>query len=66
MGRDALIEFIEIDEVRAGRAATILPQAKRTPGAKLRLASRIIAAAAKGERDLVQLSNSCALGARRS
>jgi hypothetical protein len=36
-------------------AATILPQAKRTSAMKVKLASRILAAAAKGERDPIQL-----------
>jgi hypothetical protein len=36
-------------------AATILPMAKRTSAVKARLASRILAAAAKGERDPIQL-----------
>jgi len=36
-------------------AATILPKAERTPAMKVRLASRILAAAAKGERDPIQL-----------
>jgi hypothetical protein len=36
-------------------AATILPKAKRTSAMKARLASRILAAAAKGERDPIQL-----------
>jgi hypothetical protein len=46
--------FFEQDLALEG-AATILPEAKRTHAAKLKLASRIIAAAAKGERDPVQL-----------
>ena len=33
----------------------MLPQAKRTSAMKAKLASRILAAAAKGERDPVQL-----------
>jgi hypothetical protein len=36
-------------------ATTILPQAKRTSAMKVKLASRILAAAAKGERDPIQL-----------
>jgi hypothetical protein len=36
-------------------AATMLPLAKRTSAMKVKLASRILAAAAKGERDPVQL-----------
>jgi hypothetical protein len=48
-------ELIELMKSALDGAATMLPPAKRTPGAKLRLASRIIAAAAKGECDPVQL-----------
>jgi hypothetical protein len=36
-------------------ASTILPQAKRTSAMKVKLASRILAAASKGERDPIQL-----------
>jgi hypothetical protein len=48
------------DEIKLMRstldeAATMLPQAKRTSAMKVQLASRILAAAAKGERDPVQL-----------
>ena len=37
------------------KAAIILPEAERTSAMKAKLASRILAAAAKGERDPVQL-----------
>ncbi len=36
-------------------AATFLPQGKRTPSIKVKMASRILAAVAKGERDPAQL-----------
>jgi hypothetical protein len=36
-------------------AATILPKTRRTSAMKVKLASRILAAAAKGERDPIQL-----------
>jgi hypothetical protein len=43
-------------------AATILPVARRTSAMKARLASRILASAAKGERDPVQLRIAALLG----
>jgi hypothetical protein len=36
-------------------AATILPKTRQTPATKVKLASRILAAAARGERDPIQL-----------
>ena len=42
-------------------AATILPKESRTPANKVKLASRILAAAAKGERDPVQLRRAALL-----
>jgi hypothetical protein len=36
-------------------AATILPAHRRTPAMKTKLATRILASAAKGERDPIQL-----------
>ena len=37
--------------IASDEVATMLPQAKRTSAMKVKLASRILAAAAKGERD---------------
>jgi hypothetical protein len=48
-------ELIELMKSALDGAATILPKAKQTSAMKVRLASRILAAAAKGERDPIQL-----------
>ena len=48
-------ELIELMKSALDDAATILPKAKRTSSIKVRLASRILKAAAKGERDPIQL-----------
>jgi hypothetical protein len=48
-------ELIELMKSALDGAATILPKARRTSAMKVKLASRILAAAAKGERDPVQL-----------
>jgi hypothetical protein len=48
-------ELIELMKTALDEAATILPAAKRTPAMKVRLASRILSAAARGERDPIQL-----------
>jgi hypothetical protein len=48
-------DLIELMKSALDGAASVLPTAKQTPAAKLKLASRIIAAAAKGERDPIQL-----------
>ena len=48
-------ELIELMKSALDEAATILPKAKRTSAMKVKLASRILAAAAKGERDPIQL-----------
>jgi hypothetical protein len=48
-------ELIELMRTALDEAATILPAAKRTSAMKVRLASRILAAAARGERDPIQL-----------
>jgi hypothetical protein len=47
----------EINTMRTAldEAQTFLPAARRTPTMKATLASRILAAAAKGERDPIQL-----------
>ena len=52
----ALGTVFQPDEIKLMRsaldeAAIILPKAERTPTMKVKLASRILAAAAKGERD---------------
>ena len=49
----AVFQPDEIKLIRStfDEAATMLPQAKRTSAMKVKLASRILAAAAKGERD---------------
>jgi hypothetical protein len=48
-------EEIKLIRSTLDEAATMLPQAKRTSAMKVKLASRILAAAAKGERDPIQL-----------
>jgi hypothetical protein len=48
-------ELIELMMSALDGAASVLPEAKQTPAAKLKLASRIIAAAARGERDPTHL-----------
>jgi hypothetical protein len=48
-------ELIELMKSALEEAAAILPKAKRTSSMKVKLASRILAAAAKGERDPIQL-----------
>ena len=53
-------EEIELLETTLSEVVTMLPVPNRTPAMKNRLASRILAAAAKGERDPVQL-RICAL-----
>jgi hypothetical protein len=54
------------DEIKLMRsaldeAATILPRDKRTSAMKVKLASRILAAAAKGERDPIRLRTAALL-----
>jgi hypothetical protein len=53
----AVFQPDEIKLIRStlDEAASMLPQAKRTSAMKVKLASLILAAAAKGERDPVQL-----------
>ena len=56
----ALGTGFQSDEIKLMRsvldeAAIILPEAERTSAMKAKLSSRILAAAAKGERDPVQL-----------
>jgi hypothetical protein len=48
-------ETIELMKSALDEAATIMPKAERTDAMKAKLASRILAAAAKGERDPIQL-----------
>ena len=48
-------DLIDLMNSVLNEAATILPKAKRTAAKKVKLASRIVAAAAKGERDPIQL-----------
>jgi hypothetical protein len=48
-------ELIELMKSSLDEAATLLPKAKRTNAIKVKLASRILAAAANGERDPMQL-----------
>jgi hypothetical protein len=48
-------EDIALMETVLDEAATILPVAKRTAAMKAKLAARILASAAKGERDPIQL-----------
>ncbi len=53
-------EEIELVQTTLDEVVTMLPVSNRTPAMRSRLASRIRAAAAKGERDPVQL-RICAL-----
>jgi len=53
-------EEIELLQTTLDEVVTMLPVPNRTPAMKNRLASRILAAAAKGERDPIQL-RICAL-----
>jgi hypothetical protein len=55
-----LPEELQLLQTTLDEVVTILPVPNRTPAMKNRLASRILAAAAKGERDPVQL-RICAL-----
>jgi hypothetical protein len=55
-----LPEELQMLQTTLDEVVTILPAPNRTPAMKNRLASRILAAAAKGERDPVQL-RICAL-----
>ena len=48
-------EDIALMETVLDEAATILPVAKRTAAMKAKLTARILASAAKGERDPIQL-----------
>ena len=48
-------ELIELMKSVLDEAATILPKTRQTSAMKVKLASRILAAAAKGERDPIQL-----------
>jgi hypothetical protein len=48
-------ELINLMKCALDDAATIWPKSKRTSAMKVKLASRILAAAAKGERDPIQL-----------
>jgi hypothetical protein len=48
-------ELFELMRSALDGAASVLPEARQTPAAKLKLASRIMAAAAKGERDPTHL-----------
>ena len=48
-------EDIALMKTVLDEAATILPVAKRTSAMKAKLAARILASAAKGERDPIQL-----------
>jgi hypothetical protein len=48
-------ELIELMKTALDESATILPSAKRTNAMKVRLAARILSAAARGERDPIQL-----------
>jgi hypothetical protein len=48
-------DLIDLMNSALDEAATILPRTKRTAAKKVKLASRILAAAAKGERDPTQL-----------
>jgi hypothetical protein len=54
-------EDIQLLQTTLDEVLTILPAANRTASMKNRLASRILAAAAKGERDPVQLRISALL-----
>jgi len=53
-------EEIELMRTTLDEVVTLLPVPNRTPAMKNRLASRILAAAARGERDPIQL-RICAL-----
>ena len=54
-------EEIELLQTTLEEVVTLLPASNRTPAMKNRLASRIMAAAARGERDPVQLRISALL-----
>jgi hypothetical protein len=54
-------EDIELMRTALDEVVNILPVPNRTPAMRQRLASRILAAAAKGERDPVQLRISALL-----
>jgi hypothetical protein len=54
-------EEIELLQTTLNEVVTMLPIPNRTPAMRNRLASRIMAAAAKGERDPVQLRISALL-----
>ena len=54
-------ELIELMKSVLDEAATILPKTRQTPATKVKLASRILAAAARGERDPVQLRKAALL-----
>ena len=54
-------EEIELLQPTLDEVVTLLPVSNRTPAMRNRLASRIMAAAAKGERDPVQLRISALL-----
>jgi len=54
-------EEIELLQTTLDEVVTLLPVPNRTPAMRNRLASRIMAAAAKGERDPVQLRISALL-----
>lgn len=56
-----LPEDIELMQTTLDEVVTILPVPNRTPAMRTRLASRILAAAAKGERDPIQLRISALL-----
>ena len=56
-----LPEDIELMQATLDEVVTILPLPNRTPAMRTRLASRILAAAAKGERDPIQLRISALL-----
>ena len=48
-------ELIELMKTALEDAPSTLPEAKRTPTVKVEIASRILACAAKGERDPIKL-----------
>ena len=48
-------EVINLMKSALDGAATLLPQNRRTPSTKVKMASRILAAVAKGERNPAQL-----------
>jgi hypothetical protein len=54
-------ETIKLMKSALDQAATSLPDAKRTTAMKVTLASRILKAAAKGERDPIKLKNAALL-----